>query len=156
MRKTHKTKALVAAVVSASVLLTTPVWAADGAEKKDTKEKYKVGFVVQNQTINYFLNVIKGIEDHEDEYGIDCQIVDGQSNIEKQVTGVENLIASGVDCIVICPDSPDAMVDVVKQAQDADIPVVSWSEHIEGSNSWLTLDNYQYGYENGKIEGEWI
>lgn len=77
MRKTHKTKALVAAVVSASVLLTTPVWAADGAEKKDTKEKYKVGFVVQNQTINYFLNVIKGIEDHEDEYGIDCQIVDG-------------------------------------------------------------------------------
>lgn len=41
MRKTHKTKALVAAVVSASVLLTTPVWAADGAEKKDTKEKYK-------------------------------------------------------------------------------------------------------------------
>ena len=43
MRKTHKTKALVAAVVSASVLLTTPVWAADGAEKKDTKEKYKVG-----------------------------------------------------------------------------------------------------------------
>ena len=136
MRKTHKTKALVAAVVSASVLLTTPVWAADGAEKKDTKEKYKVGFVVQNQTINYFLNVIKGIEDHEDEYGIDCQIVDGQSNIEKQVTGVENLIASGVDCIVICPDSPDAMVDVVKQAQDADIPVVSWSEHIEGSNSW--------------------
>ena len=156
MRKTHKTKALVAAVVSASVLLTTPVWAADGAEKKDTKEKYKVGFVVQNQTINYFLNVIKGIEDHEDEYGIDCQIVDGQSNIEKQVTGVENLIASGVDCIVICPDSPDAMVDVVKQAQDADIPVVSWSEHIEGSNSWLTLDNYQYGYENGKIAGEWI
>lgn len=154
MRKTHRTKALIATTVAAAVLLTTPVWADEA--KKDTKEKYKVGFVVQNQTINYFLNVIKGIEDHEEEYGIDCQIVDGQSNIEKQVTGVENLIASGVDCIVICPDSPDTMVDVVKQAQDAGIPVVSWSEHIEGSNSWLTLDNYQYGYENGKIAGEWI
>ena len=64
MRKTHRTKALIATTVAAAVLLTTPVWADEA--KKDTKEKYKVGFVVQNQTINYFLNVIKGIEDHEE------------------------------------------------------------------------------------------
>ena len=126
-----------------------------GGETADG-ETYKVGFVVQNQTINYFLNVIKGIEDHQAEYGIECQIVDGQSDIEKQITGVENLIANGVDCIVICPDSPEAMVDVVKNAQDAGIPVVSWSEWIEGSNSFLTLDNYEYGYQNGTIAANWI
>ena len=120
------------------------------------EEPVKVGFVVQNQTINYFLNVSKGIEDHQEEYGIECQVVDGQSDIEKQVTGVENLIASGVDCIVICPDSPEAMVDVVKASREAGIPVISWSEWIEGSNNWLTLDNYQYGYENGTIAANWI
>ena len=45
MRKTHRTKALIATTVAAAVLLTTPVWADEA--KKDTKEKYKVGFVVQ-------------------------------------------------------------------------------------------------------------
>ncbi|MDO4522803.1 MAG: sugar ABC transporter substrate-binding protein [Eubacteriales bacterium] len=118
--------------------------------------KYKVGFVVQNQTINYFLNVIKGIEDHQDDYGIEVQVIDGQSDIEKQITGVENLITSNVDCIVICPDSPEAMVDVVKESREAGIPVVSWSEWIDGSNSWLTLDNYEYGYVNGQISANWI
>lgn len=37
MRKTHKTKALVAAVVSASVLLTTPVALRRRTQKKNTK-----------------------------------------------------------------------------------------------------------------------
>ena len=147
----------VAALAAATALTAaTPVFADETESAKNSQETYKVGFVVQNQTINYFLNVIKGIEDHEADYGIDCQIVDGQSDVEKQITGAENLIANGSDCIVICPDSPEAMVDVVKQAQDADIPVVSWSEFIDGSNSWVTLDNYQYGYENGKIAANWI
>lgn len=123
---------------------------------EEAKEPYKVGFVVQNQTINYFLNVIKGIEDHQEEYGIETQVVDGQSDVETQIKGVENLIANEVDCIVICPDAPEAMVDVVKQAQEAGIPVVSWSESIEGANSLLTLNNYDYGYANGTIAGNWI
>ena len=118
--------------------------------------KVKVGFVVQDETINYFLNVIKGIQDHQDKYNIECQVVDGQSDAGKQVTGVENLIASGVKCIVVCPVSPGALNDSVKEAQNAGIPVVSWSEFITGSNSWLTLDQYNYGYQNGIIAGKWI
>lgn len=143
-------KKWVAAAVGASMLMSAmsvPVMA---------EEPIKVGFVVQNQTINYFLSVIQGIEDHQAEYGIETQVVDGQSDIEKQIAGVENLISNEVDCIVICPDAPEAMVDVVKDARKAGIPVVSWSEWIDGSNNWLTLDNYQYGYENGTIAANWI
>lgn len=122
----------------------------------ENAEPLKVGFVVQNQTINYFLDVIQGIEDHQEEYGIECQVVDGKSDVETQINGVENLISNSVDCIVICPDAPEAMVDVVKNAREAGIPVISWSEWIDGSNNWLTLDNYQYGYENGTIAANWI
>jgi ABC-type sugar transport system substrate-binding protein len=118
--------------------------------------KTKVGFVVQDETINYFLNVIKGIKDHQDKYDIECQVVDGQSDAGKQVTGVENLIANGAKCIVVCPVSPGALTDAVKESQNAGIPVVSWSEFITGSNSWLTLDQYNYGYQNGTIAGKWI
>ena len=56
-------------IVCASMLLAMPVLAEEG--------KVRAGFVVQNQTINYFLNVIKGIEDHQEEYGIETLVVDG-------------------------------------------------------------------------------
>lgn len=126
------------------------------AEVATDGEIHKVGFVVQNQTINYFLNVIKGIEDSQEKYGLDCTVVDGQSDIEKEIAGVENLITSGVDAIAICPDSPEAMEDVVKMAKEAGIPVLSWSESIKGANALYTLDNYDYGYQNGTIAANWI
>ena len=119
-------------------------------------EKIKVGFVVQDLTINYFLNVVKGVEDKQDQYNMEVQVIDGQSDATTQVTAVENLITQGVDCIVICPVDTVAPEAAVKQAQDAGIPVITWSEKIEGCNAWVAVDNYEYGMENGKIAGQWI
>ena len=87
---------------------------------------------------------------------MEVQVIDGHSDATTQVTAIENLITQGVDCIVICPVDTVAPETAVAEAQAAGIPVISWSEHIEGSNAWVAVNNYDYGFENGKIAGQWI
>ena len=130
--------------------------ASNSQAASDSGEKIKVGFIVQDLTINYFLNVVRGVEDMQDQYNMEVQVIDGQSDATTQVTAMENLITQGVDCIVICPVDTVAPEAAVKQAQDAGIPVITWSEKIEGCNAWVAVDNYEYGMENGKIAGQWI
>lgn len=125
-------------------------------EKSEKNGKTKVGFIVQDLTINYFLNVVKGIEDFQDKYDMDVQVIDGHSDATTQVAAVENLITQKVDCIVICPVDVVAPEAVMKEAQEAGIPVITWSEKIEGADAWIAVNNYDYGFENGKIAGQWI
>ena len=98
----------------------------------------------------------RGVEDFQDNYNMEVQVIDGHSDATTQVTAIENLITQGVDCIVICPVDTVAPETAVAEAQAAGIPVISWSEHIEGSNAWVAVNNYDYGFENGKIAGQWI
>ena len=126
------------------------------AEAGSEDGKIRVGFIVQDLTINYFLSVVQGVEDFQDNYNMEVQVVDGHSDADKQVEAIENLVTKGVDCIVICPVDPVAPEAAVKEAQKAGIPVITWSEKIEGSDAWVAIDNYNYGFETGKIAGQWI
>lgn len=119
-------------------------------------KKLRVGFVVQDLSINYFLSVVKGVEDFQENYNMEVQVVDGHSDATAQVSAIENLVTQGVDCIVICPVDPVAPEAAVKEAQAKGIPVITWSEKIEGCDAWVAIDNYNYGYETGKIAGQWI
>jgi ABC-type sugar transport system substrate-binding protein len=126
-----------------------------GAHPEKANKKLRVGFTVQDLTIPYFISVINGINDNKDNYNIELIVHDGKSDASSQVTAMENFITQGLDCIVICPIDPVAPEAVTKEAQAAGIPVISWSELVNGSDMWLTLKQHQYGYTAGKIAGEW-
>lgn len=116
----------------------------------------KVGFTVQDLTNEYFVTLIKGIQDHQAEYGIELYVNDAKSDATAQVTAIENFVTQGMDIIVICPIDPVAPQNAVKEAQAAGIPVISWSEFVDESAAFLTLDQHQYGFTAGVIAGNWI
>jgi ABC-type sugar transport system substrate-binding protein len=126
-----------------------------GAHPEKVGKRLRVGFTVQDLTIPYFISVINGINDSKDQYNIELIVHDGKSDASSQVTAMENFITQGLDCIVICPIDPVAPESVTKEAQAAGIPVLSWSELVNGSDGWLTLRQHEYGYTAGKIAGEW-
>lgn len=123
---------------------------------ESSKDVLKVGFTVQDLTNEYFATLIKGIEDHQADYGIELYVNDAKSDATAQVTAIENFVTQGMDVIVICPIDPVAPENAVKEAQAAGIPVISWSEFVEGSAAFLTLDQHQYGFTAGEIAGKWI
>ena len=75
---------------------------------------------------------------------------------EAQIAAVRSFINQGVDAIVIAPITVDGWDDVLKEAQDAGIPVILEDRTVSASDdlyaTWVGLDFKQ----EGKTAGEWV
>jgi D-xylose transport system substrate-binding protein len=78
---------------------------------------------------------------------------DAQSSSEKQLADLENLIARGVDVLVIVAHDPDAVGPALASARAAGIPVVGYDRLIEAEDVfYLSFDNRRVG----RIQAEQI
>jgi len=75
---------------------------------------------------------------------------------EAQIQAVRSFINQGVDAIVIAPITVDGWDDVLKEAQDAGIPVILEDRTVSASDdlyaSWVGLDFEKEGF----TAGEWV
>lgn len=90
------------------------------------------------------------------EMGAEVTLVSCDGNAATQVSQVENMIANSMDLIIIGPQDANAMTNVVKQAHDAGIKVMSYGQSMEGVDSQYVVENYEAGYIVGTKAGEWI
>ncbi|MBL4811766.1 MAG: D-xylose ABC transporter substrate-binding protein, partial [Rhodobacteraceae bacterium] len=71
---------------------------------------------------------------------------DAQSSSTKQLADIENLIAQGVDALIILGQDTTAVIPAVQAAVDEDIPVVAYDRLIEDDRAfYLTFDNVEVG-----------
>lgn len=87
---------------------------------------------------------------------IELIVIDAQNKPEKQVADVEDLIARGVDGIVLDPCHPTAILSAVEEVNAAGIPIVGVNSAIDNSKNpnarvktIITSDNYTIGYGVG-------
>lgn len=87
---------------------------------------------------------------------IELIVIDAQNKPDKQVADVEDLIARGVDGIVLDPCHPTSILTAVEQANAAGIPVICVNSAIDTSvnpnariETIVTSDNYTIGYNVG-------
>ena len=77
----------------------------------------------------FFVTMAEGAEahhrDHADQYDLIVNGTKDESDIAQQVSLVEQMIATGVDAIVIAPSDSRALVPVLKRASDAGVVVVN-------------------------------
>ncbi|MBF9015994.1 MULTISPECIES: sugar ABC transporter substrate-binding protein [unclassified Oceanispirochaeta] len=104
----------------------------------------------------FFIARMEGAKAKAEELGIKLIVDDSQCNVAKQVSSIENYIAQGVDGIVMITVDVTAMTDVVRQATEAGIPVISVITLVEGSSAKCILDEYEYGFQAGINAGEWV
>src|SRR5690606_13317150 len=55
---------------------------------------------------------------------VNLQVEDGANDVNKQLSQIQNFVASGVDAIIVNPVDTDATVAMSKLAADAKIPLV--------------------------------
>ena len=77
---------------------------------------------------------------------------DGEAGIERQIRQMEELVAGGVDLIVVQPTDNAALARPLQAANRAGIPVVAYDQYISGGElaSYVTSDNYQAGHLGGE------
>lgn len=127
-----------------------------GTTKDEGEKKIKIGYSVQTLSNPYFVTVSEGFKDYAKEKGIEAIITDGKQDAAAQVSQVENFISQKVDAIVITPVNDKALEDVVKRAIDAGIIVVASNQDFPGSQAFVTVPEYDYGYSIGEVAGKYI
>lgn len=135
--------------------------AAQDTNAQDTVGEFKteglrIAYTCQDLTNTYFVEVSRGVQDRCKELGIEVNIVDGKADVANQITAFENFISKKLDGIIISPIDETALVPSVKAAKGAGIPVISGNQLVEGSDAFITVPEYDYGFAIGEEAGKWI
>ena len=74
----------------------------------------------------FWAAVEKGAKDKAAELGVEVNVVapPAESDVQAQISQIEDLIAQGIDGLAIAPTDPNALAPVVDSAKAAGIPVV--------------------------------
>lgn len=115
----------------------------------------KVGYCSPSLNAPYYMVLSNEIKKNVEAYGMKFISADGQDDISKQITAIEDLVASGANVLIINPIDPLATVAAVNTAAKAGIPVFTIDSGIDPSAkiiSGIQADNSG----NGFLIGEWM
>jgi ribose transport system substrate-binding protein len=136
-----KSKTLIALVLSVLLVVLALAGCATEEKAKPTETKptapgdseapsevdysqFKVGFAqdtLNQPWRNYQAECVKRVFA---EYGITCEVTDGQGKSEQQISNIEDMIVNGLDILVVSPAQEGALTPVVEQVYNSGIPVV--------------------------------
>jgi ribose transport system substrate-binding protein len=127
--------------------------AANGPQTAEGK-KLKVGLAMNTLNNPFFVAVKEGAEAQAKELGIDLVVTDAQNNPGQQLADVENLLQQNLDVLIIDPADSDAIVEGVKKANDAKVPVFTIDRQSNGGEV-VTHIGFD-AIKSGNIAGEFL
>lgn len=120
-------------------------------ESKSQEESFEIAFSLKTVTNDSFQQAIaSSIEEASKEAGCKFTLVTAgdETAVSTQVTQIEDLIAKGVDALIVNPMDANAVIPALQKAKDAGIPVVLVDSTIEEGNedlyvTYIGTDNYR-------------
>ena len=116
----------------------------------------KIGFVTFGLGGDFFQMLAEAYEQTMTAAGWEAHYADGEFDPAKQIEAMENYIAMGVDVIVVWAVAPEAMTDVVKQAMDAGIKVISFVAALDQYDALMVSDDAALAGNLAKLAAKWI
>lgn len=125
--------------------------ALSGCSNPADSDGVKLGYVVNFGSHEWYQNVIKGAEDTAKEQGFGFEWSDANVDLSKQITQAENMLTRGVDVLMLSPVDPAGLSSVMSQAAEAEVPVLTESNSVDGAETAVGIKNL----EAAKMLGEW-
>lgn len=137
------------AFVTILVLLTTLAVGAVAAQDAPT-----LGMSVSTLNNPFFVTLVEGAQAAADAAGAELIVLDAQDDPATEAANIEDLIAQGVDAILINPTDSDAVVPSVLAANDAGIPVFTVDRSAASGEvvAHIASDNVA----GGRLAGEFL
>jgi simple sugar transport system substrate-binding protein len=129
------------------------------AAKEEAAEVFEIALVVKLEGIAWFDNTRVGIEKFAEDFGQNAyQIGADTADPAAQVALVEDLIAKGVDAILVIPNDPTSLEPVFKKANDAGILTFTHEASVQKNISYdiEAFDNIEYGRHMMDIMADWM
>jgi putative multiple sugar transport system substrate-binding protein len=112
-----------------------------------------VGVAMPTKSSERWIADGNNIKSQLEDAGYDVDLQYAEDDIPTQVSQVENMITKEVDVLVIAAIDGTALGDVLGQAEDLDIPVISYDRLIRDSEAvdyYSTFDNFKVGVLQGQ------
>lgn len=128
-------------------LICTAAMAATLTGTAAAQELESIGISVGLLGNPFFVATIKGIEDRAKEINPDVEVtsVSADYDLNKQVSQIDNFIASGVDIIMLNAVDASAIAPAVKRATEAGIVVAAFDVSAPGADVTVMTDNVDAG-----------
>ena len=84
-----------------------------------------IGVALASDTNPFYIAMLKGIKARAKKNGYKVSVVNAEEDIAKQLNGINDLIAKGVDGILISPIDARALCSAYDKAEKAKIPMMS-------------------------------
>ncbi|MGI6459083.1 MAG: ABC transporter substrate-binding protein [Candidatus Hydrogenedentales bacterium] len=118
---------------------------ADPGRGKANDAKYTIAVIPKGTTHDFWLTVKAGAEDAAKALNVQMywKGPDKETEVVKQLNIIEDFITLEVDALVMAACDESAMIDVVRRARDAGIPVVTIDSGVKSEDpvSFVATDN---------------
>ncbi len=115
----------------------------------------KVGYSTPSLNAPFYVVLSQYIKTFTESYGMEFTMADGQDDIIKQITSMEDLVTSGVEILILNPLDHKALVPAVNAIAGSGVPVFIVDSQIDPDADYIT--SIQASNEgNGELIGEWV
>lgn len=157
MRNRRAALAAIAGAASLALTLSACGQSSEGGSEDDKggSEGATIGIAMPTKSSERWIadgdNVKKLLEDK----GYKTKLVFGEDDPDQQVAQIENMITQGVEALIVAAIDNKSLNNVMQQAKDADIPVISYDRLILGTENvdyYASFDNEKVG----ELQGTYI
>jgi simple sugar transport system substrate-binding protein len=153
----NKFASVIMAAAAAALLVTACSKSDDNAEEQSTGTGIKVGFSQVGAESDWRKASTESIKEAAKLKNINLTFSDAQQKQENQIKAIRNFITKGVDVISFSPVVATGFEDVLKEAKEAEIPVVLFDRAVEVSEPGLYVSFIGSDFvEEGRRAGRWV
>ncbi len=95
----------------------------------DESKKPRIALIMKSLANDFFASMERGARQHQESnsirYELICNGIKDESDLGRQVALVDEMVAAGVDAIVIAPADSKALIPAIKHAKQAGVIVVN-------------------------------
>ncbi len=140
-------KALLKSAVAAVLIL--------GAAGAANAVECKVGIAMYTLGAPYFAAQVAAAEDQARKAGCTVVSSDGQNEMGKQIADVEDMIANGINLLILNPRDPEGLIPTADAATAAGVKVIVMDSSISTKANVITQVRSSND-QNGFLVGQWL
>ncbi|MGW8318055.1 MAG: sugar ABC transporter substrate-binding protein [Candidatus Promineifilaceae bacterium] len=112
-----------------------------------------IGIIACTYETDYHSTVANAAEQRLEELDVPVQTWDSQVNVETQIQGIENFVASGADVIIICVFDPPSVESALAEAADSGVKIVQYAGRDAAALGGVTISIEDE--DLGRVAGEY-
>jgi ribose transport system substrate-binding protein len=115
----------------------------------------KVGVAMYTLSAPYFAAQVAAAVDEAKKAGCDVSQSDGQNDMGKQISDVEDMVSKGVNLLILNPRDPEGLVAAADAATKAGVKVVVMDSSIN-TKAHVIAQVRSSNDQNGYLVGQWL